>query len=199
MNTYLFEGGSSGIGAALACELASAGAKLILTATNEDKLNASRERCLKFTKDVLIVKLDITKIDEHQSALNKIIDHYGRVDILVNNAGRYQAALFVESDLSVDKSTFDINVFGPIALTQRVVNYWIANIQHGHIAVTSSVTSVLPAPTGAAYSATKHALDGYYDAIRCELYHRNISVTMIYPGPVATDMFASAHTSEKGN
>lgn len=126
----------------MAYELSKIGAKLILSATTESKLNRVRDKCLQINRalsedDVLVIKLDMSQLCDHEPAFEEALRHFGRVDILLNNAGRYQAALFVESNMAIDKKTFDINVFGTVNLTRVVLQHWLRDNLRGHIAVTS--------------------------------------------------------------
>jgi len=193
-------GSSSGIGAALAIELAANGSKLVLSATRQNKLEDVKRKCLaansKLTDaDILVLPLDITDSASHQMKLDQVLVHFGRVDILVNNAGQYQMALFEETDLAVDKACFELNVFGVINMTRVVVRYWLANKLKGHLAITSSVYGILGGPTSGPYVASKHALMGYFESIRIELFTRNITVTIVCPGPVDTELFEKSLTS----
>lgn len=121
-----------------------------------------------------------------------------QVDILVNNAGRSQRALFNETQLVVDQEMFDVNVFSTINLSRLVMNHWYEKNVPGHLVVVSSLAGISGAPNSATYSATKHALHGYFETIRMEAYSRGIKVTMLCPGPVFSNLVNRAFTGTPG-
>lgn len=97
-------------------------------------------------------------------------------------------ASFDEVTTGVDRAVFDVNVFGVVALTRIVLRHWYTNKLKGQIAVTSSVAGKFAAPICSTYCASKHALHGYFESLRVESYHKGISVTVICPGPVWTNI-----------
>lgn len=200
-NVIWIVGSSSGIGAALAIELATNGSKLVLSATRQSLLEDVKRQCLKANptltdKDILVLPLDITDTASHQSKLQQVLAHFGRIDNLVNNAGQYQISLFEETQLEVDKANFQLNVFGVINLSRLVVRHWLANNAKGHLAVTSSVYGLMGGPTSSTYVASKHAIHGYFESVRLELWTRDITVSIICPGPVNTKLFEKSLTAD---
>lgn len=197
-------GASTGIGRALAIKLASNGAKLVLSSTQVPKLEEVKQKCLAINKqltkdDILVVKLDITQVDVHKSKLELVLEHFGKIDILINNAGRYQLGMFADTHVEVDRANFEVNVFGPINLTRRVLKHWEAvNYKNGLIAVTSSVGGKMGLPAASTYAATKFALIGYFDVLRTELRHKGIAVSVICPGPITTDLFKKSFSTQLG-
>lgn len=107
--------------------------------------------------DILVIPLDISRIDQHRDAFDQVISHFGQLDILVNNAGRSQRAHWLDINLELDRDLFEGNVFGLLHLTRIVLPHFLAK-KKGHIAVTSSVCGKIGAPFSASYNATKHAL-----------------------------------------
>ena len=108
-------------------------------------------------KDVLILPVDITKMELHQQHFNKVIEHFGQLDVLINNAGRSQRAHWLDIEIELDRDMFEGNVFGLLNLSRVVMPHFLAK-KRGHIAVTSSVCGKVGAPFSATYNATKHAL-----------------------------------------
>jgi len=157
-------GASSGIGEHIAYELAKYNCRLVLSGTNQERLESVRSKCLSLMDkrnedNILIVRFDLTKFDSHKDALDKVLNHFDRVDILINNAGRSQRAAFEEVEsIELDKELFDINVFGTINLTRILLKHWFINNQQGHFVVISSTAGIFPAPFSFTYTATKHAL-----------------------------------------
>ncbi|KAI1298161.1 Dehydrogenase/reductase SDR family member 7 [Halotydeus destructor] len=194
-------GASTGIGEELALECAAVGARLIISATSEDKLQAVKRKCLAANgaldeSDILVLPFDIASTDGHQAKLDQVLKQFNKVDILVNNAGRYQVGQFETVDPAVDKAIFGVNVFGLIHLSRLMVKHWLENGSKGHLAITSSGLGLVGAPTSSCYSATKHALHGYFDSARPELANRGIVVSMVCPGPVATPLYEKSFSSQ---
>ncbi|XP_069680700.1 dehydrogenase/reductase SDR family member 7-like [Periplaneta americana] len=197
-------GASSGIGENLALALAPAGVKLVLSARRENELERVKKNCLKIgknlsDKDVLVLPMDVMAMDKHEQYFQMVIDHFGQLDILVNNAGRSQRANWEDISLDVDKAMFDLNVFAVLSLSRIAVRYFMSK-KEGHIVVTSSVTGVESSmfPFSASYAGAKHALHGYFNALRSEKLPWNISVTLLCPGPVFTNFLAESFTDKPG-
>ncbi|XP_065175315.1 dehydrogenase/reductase SDR family member 7-like [Sycon ciliatum] len=191
-------GASSGIGEGLAVELATYGAKLILSARREKELNRVKQACLAANasnkdEDVLVLPLDILNYDSHAGAVQSVLDHFGKIDILVNNAGRSQRALAESTEIAVDKHLFDLNVLGTISLTKAVLPHMLAREQ-GHVACISSVAGLIGTPIAASYAMSKHALQGFFKSMRMEVVDRNVAVTLVCPGPVVSQGSANATT-----
>ena len=134
-------GGSSGIGEALALQFASAGAKVVLSARRQEELNRVKDECVRkgaATDNILVVPLDVTDHGSMPSALGRVTSTFGRIDLLINNAGISQRSLCVDTDMSVYRQIFDVDVLGQIALTKTVLPLMLEQ-KSGHIAVTASV------------------------------------------------------------
>lgn len=179
-------GASSGIGAALAIELARKGAILVLSARREDRLHEVRAECVS-TEKHLVLPLDVTDTGSHEGAFREIMARFGRVDVLVNNAGIGQRGTILRSNLDVERHIMDVNFFGAISITRRVLPHMVER-NAGLIVVMSSVMGKLSTPGHATYAASKHALHGYFDGLRSELYKTGIGVSIICPGYIQTDI-----------
>lgn len=196
-------GASSGIGAALAIELAYYGARLCLSGMNVQRLEDVKKQCLEINlllkeEDIMILPFDVIDIDGHQRRYEQVKEHFGYLDILVNNAGRATLSAFEETSTGVDRASFEVNVFGAINLTRIVVRDWFKNQRPGHIVVTSSMAGKQAAPMYSTYAATKHCLHGFYESLRVEGYRRRLTITMVCPGPVTSAILERAFTSELG-
>ncbi|KAH7638414.1 dehydrogenase/reductase SDR family member 7 [Dermatophagoides farinae] len=200
--TIWITGASSGIGEGLAYVLASVGCKLVLSATNESKLQDVAKRCVSIgkydSKNVLVLPFNITDSECHQKMLDKVLQHFNKLDILINNAGRSQRASFIQIEPEVDKQLFDINVFGLVNLTRVVLRYFFEQNIDGQFGVTSSTAGLLGVPFSASYTGSKHALHGYFECLRTELGRRTISITMFCVGPVFSNLLEKAFTGETG-
>jgi len=187
-------GASSGIGEALALQFAGDSAQLVLSSRREDELNRVRDLCLDAglkPEQVLVLPLDVTHYDAMQPALERVMSAFGRIDMLINNAGISQRARCIETDLSVYRQLMEIDVFGQIALTKMVLPLMVEQ-GSGHIAVTSSVAGKVGAPYRTGYCAAKHAIMGFFDALRAEVTHQGIRVTTITPGFIRTNIAINA-------
>lgn len=187
-------GASSGIGEALALQFAAAGAKLVLSARREAELNRVRDRCLEqgmAAGDVLVLPLDVTDYESMPEALEKINQAFGRVDMLINNAGIAQRSLCLETDMTVYRQLMEVDVLGQIALSKTVLPQMIER-GSGHIAITASVAGKLGAPLRTGYCAAKHAVMGFFDALRAEVGCQGVRVTTITPGYVRTNISLQA-------
>ncbi|MCS7301710.1 MAG: SDR family oxidoreductase [Fimbriimonadales bacterium] len=179
-------GASSGIGEALAYAFSREGAHLILTARRRDRLEAVQNACTGEGK-ILLLPFDVTNYDCHATMVGAAIEHFGQVDILVNNAGVSQRSLALETDFSVDRRIMEVNYFSVISLTKTLLPYMIER-GGGQIAVVSSLLGKFSTPLRSAYCASKHALHGYFDALRSEVYNQGIRITLICPGFVRTEV-----------
>ncbi|CAM1357764.1 SDR family oxidoreductase [Tenacibaculum xiamenense] len=183
-------GASSGIGKSLAIAYSKKDVKLILSSRNEKALNEVRLQCEK-PENVKILPLDLEQYETLEAKTSDAIKLFGKVDVLVNNGGVSQRSLIEETSLEVDRRIMVINYLGNIALTKALLPHFIKN-KKGHFVVTSSVVGKFGTPLRSSYSASKHALHGFYDALRAEHFKDNISVSLICPGFVATEVSKNA-------
>jgi len=118
-------------------------------------------------------------------------DCFGGIDLLVHNAGIAQRALALETGMAVDRRIMEVNYFGAIALTKALLPRMIAR-GSGHIVVVSSLSSKYGIPKLSAYSASKHALHGFFDSLRAEVVRHGIRVTLVIPGIISTPITRNA-------
>jgi len=187
-------GASSGIGEALAVQLAAAGAKLVLSARREAQLERVRQRCIAAgadPRDTLVLPLDVTDFESMPAAVHGVLESFSRIDMLINNAGISQRDRCVDTDLEVYRRLLEVDVLGQIALTKSVLPVMLDQ-GSGHIAVMSSVAGKVGAPLRTGYCAAKHAVMGFFDALRAEVAQHGIRVTTITPGFIRTDISVNA-------
>lgn len=146
--------------------------------------------------DILILNMDMLAYEQHVFFFEQVIRHFHRLDILVNNAGRSQRAAWSDINVAVDREVFELNVFSLVHLSRIAVDYFTANGYHGHIAVTCSAAGLIGVPYSASYTAAKHALRGYFEALRNE--EPPVDVTIFCPGPTATNFLLNAFTGNTG-
>lgn len=185
-------GASAGIGAALARAYARAGAALVLSARRVEALEAVRAQCLGLgAADAAVVPLDLARPDGHAAAVDRVVADFGRIDLLVNNGGISQRSLARDTVLDVDRRLMDVNFVGTVSLTKAVLPV-MTRQRGGHIAVVTSLVGHIGTPKRSAYAASKHALHGFFDSLRAEVWRDDIAVTLVCPGFVRTDVSLNA-------
>jgi dehydrogenase/reductase SDR family protein 7B len=188
-------GASSGIGEEIAIQAARKGAKVILSARNKEKLSEVLNK-LPSKEQHLVLPLDLEHC-EVQTLVQQVLATYGRIDLLVNNGGVSQRSLVIDTDIEIDRKIMEINYFGTIALTKAVLPIMIHQ-KSGHIVAMSSIAGKFGFFLRSSYSASKHALFGFFESLMLEVEHYNISVTIASPGKINTSI--SMHALDgKGN
>ncbi|HMB92311.1 MAG TPA: SDR family oxidoreductase [Rhodothermales bacterium] len=191
--TIWITGATSGIGEALAYAFAETGARLILSARREERLHAVKAACA-HTERHRVVPLDLSETDTLATIAEKVVQEE-TIDILFNNGGISQRGRVAETDLRVDRQIMEVNFFGTVALTKAVLPSMLER-GSGHIVVISSVAGKLGAPQRSAYSASKHALQGFFDVLRAEVHDAGLRVTIVCPGYIRTDISKNALTAD---
>ncbi|GIV34447.1 MAG: oxidoreductase [Chitinophagales bacterium] len=187
-------GASSGIGEAVARVFAAEGAHIIISARREKELKRVQAACPD-TSRVTVVPLDIADYKNIAGIVTPVIENLGRIDLLFNNAGISQRSLAKDTSLEVYERIMQVNFMGTIAMTKAVLPFMLRQ-QSGHIAVVTSLTGKFSTPLRTGYAASKHALHGFFDGLRAEVYRDNIAVTIICPGFVKTHVSENALTAD---
>ena len=173
----LLTGASSGIGAELARQFAAEGARLALAARDVDRLHT----------DALVVPGDVSLEASCASIVERTVAHFGRLDILVNNAGIGSSGLFEEiTDLTIFDTLMRVNYLGSVWCTAHALPH--LKQSKGRLVAISSLTGLTGVPKRTAYAATKHAMAGFFDSLRIELDGSGVTVTMVYPGFVFSEI-----------
>lgn len=190
MNVIVITGASEGIGAEMARQWAARGkadTALVLAARNVDKLEAVAAECRQFGSHVLVQRCDVGLQAECVALVNAAVRAFGRLDILVNNAGMSAQALFSEvNDLGWYETLMRINHWGSVWCTHAALPHLKA--ARGRIVGVSSLAGLVGVPGRTAYCGTKFAMTGFFEALRVELMSAGVSVTLAYPGVVATEI-----------
>ncbi|WNG82063.1 oxidoreductase [Mycobacterium sp. ITM-2016-00316] len=173
----LITGANSGLGKFAAVGLVGAGFDVVGTSRNTSG-SASRP-------GITLRDLDVTSDDSVAALIEGVIAQFGRIDVLVNNAGMGLAGATEENSIAQQQRLFDINVFGVIRMTNAVLPHMRAQ-GGGRIINISSIFGFMPAPFMAAYSATKHAVEGYSESVDHEVRDHNIRVLLVEPGGTRT-------------
>lgn len=187
-------GASSGIGEEICKQLAANGFQLILSARNASKLETLRQ-LLPGANDHLVVPLDLENTSDIASTVKSVLEKTGRIDFLYNVSGLSQRSIAAETPMEVDRKIMEINYFGTIALTKAVLPYMQAQ-KSGHIVVISSIAGKFGFYLRSAYSASKHALHGFFESLLLEEAPNNIHVTIACPGKINTPISMSALNSK---
>ena len=179
-------GASSGIGREMAIQSAKRGARLVISARNEDALNELRGE-LPDPSACLVLSMDMAVNSDFDALAKEVIEKFGAIDLVFMSAGISQRSEVHETDMVIDRRIMEVNYFGNVALTKAVLPF-MRKQKSGSFCVISSITGKTGFFLRAAYAASKHALHGFFESLRMEEYHNNISVHIICPGPVNTNI-----------
>jgi dehydrogenase/reductase SDR family protein 7B len=193
--TAWITGASSGIGEALAYALSERGVRLILSARRLEELERVRQRCANADTH-LALPLDLASFDA-EAVTRQVLTQVGVIDLLIHSGGVSQRSTVAETDMAVQRRIMEINYFGAIALTHAVLPGMIAR-KSGHFVVISSLSGKISTPRRSAYAASKHALHGFFDALRAEVYQEGLRVTIVCPGYTKTNLSLHALTGDGG-
>lgn len=183
----LVTGASSGIGAELARQFASAGARVALAARNRARLEEIADECRQAGAEAFVVTGDVALEADCRHIVESTVAHFGQLDTLVNNAGLGSSGRFDEvTDLSIFDTLMRVNYLGSVWCTAHA----LPHLKHtrGRIVAISSLTGLTGVPKRTAYAATKHAMAGFFDSLRIELMDSGVSVTVVYPGFVFSEI-----------
>jgi len=192
--TIIITGASDGIGAEIARQMAQAGTSsvaLVLAARNQDALAKVAQQCQAHGATTLVVPTDVS-VEAHCRALvDAAAGRFGRIDALINNAGVSAQALFSDvsaADLGWYERLMRINLWGSVWCTHAALPHLRAS--RGSIVAVSSLAGLIGVPGRTAYSASKFAMTGFFEALRAELKPAGVSVTTAFPGVVLTGIRA---------
>eukprot|EP01065_Artemidia_motanka_P027585 TRINITY_DN32776_c0_g1_i1.p1 TRINITY_DN32776_c0_g1~~TRINITY_DN32776_c0_g1_i1.p1 ORF type:complete len:363 (+),score=129.77 TRINITY_DN32776_c0_g1_i1:94-1089(+) len=199
--SVVLTGASAGIGARLVRDACTAGAaKVVITARRADRLADVQQQCLADAAaaghpkpEVFVKAMDVTDVGQHQAFVDWTLASLGSsaIDHLVMNAGRSQRATGLETSLEDTRTLMELNYFATVHLTQVFAKEMV-KAGKGRITVVSSLAGKIGVPLSSSYSATKFALQGYFEALRSELADTGVTVTMICPGPVVSEISQAA-------
>jgi short-subunit dehydrogenase len=184
----LITGASSGIGRALAMELARHGVDLVLVARRAERLNEIADEIAKLNHRVICVTGDVTDPIARRRALDAARTQLGGLDILINNAGIAAHGRFAESDPTRIRPLFETNFFAPVELIREALPL-LCEGQQPLVVNIGSILGERAAPHKSEYSASKFALHGFSEAIRPELARLGIDVLLVAPGPTQSEHF----------
>jgi short-subunit dehydrogenase len=190
MKVFVITGASDGIGAEMARQLAATHGKqagLALSGRSQEKLDTVADQCRERGAEVLAIPMDVGVEAQCRDLIAQAVQRFGRIDALVNNAGMSAQALFEDvkaEDLHWYEDLMRVNHWGAVWCTHAALPHLKAS--RGHIVAVGSLAGLVGVPGRTAYSATKFAMTGFFEALRIELKNAGVSVTTAYPGVVAT-------------
>jgi len=184
-------GASSGIGAAIVQLLASKNAKVVLSSRREAELVRVKNEAGISDENSMVLPLDLMNHDGMKSKVDEVMNRFGRIDVLINNGGISQRSLILDTDFSVYKRIMDIDYLGTVALSAAVLPIFVQQ-KSGQFGVISSLMGKFSSPLRSGYCGAKHALHGFFDALRLEHEDDGVVVTMICPGYIRTDISKNA-------
>jgi len=185
-------GASQGIGKALALALSPQKPKLVLAARDETALQAVASQCQARGAATLVFQTDVTDEAQCRELIRRTVAEAGGVDVLVHNAGGGMNARFDEmTDLSVFEKLMRVNYLGPVYLTHEALPH--LKKSGGQIVVVSSMAGLTGVPLRTAYSGSKHAVFGLFESLRIEIAEHGVSVTMIAPDFVQSEIHRRAY------
>ncbi len=190
-NVVVITGASKGIGAELARQLAVQGARLALSGRDTAALESVAAACRNLGATVEVIPADVAVERDCQHLIERTVARFGRLDTLINNAGVTMWARFEDiQDLATVARIMQINYMGPVYCTGHALPHLKAS--RGRIVGIASHTGLTGVPTRSGYAASKHAMRGFFDSLRIELTGTGVTVTMVYPGFVATGIRENA-------
>ena len=198
MSVVIITGASDGIGAELARQMAQAqgsALQLVLAARSWDKLEAVAQTCRQQGAMVAVRPTDVSKEEDCRALVADTVARFGGIDTLVNNAGMSGHALLEEvQDLDWYEDLMRVNLWGSVWCTHAALPHLKAS--RGRIVAVSSLAGLVALPGRTAYSATKFAMNGFFEALRTEAAPHGVSVTIAYPGVVATDIRSRGYNAQ---
>jgi short-subunit dehydrogenase len=184
-------GATSGIGKALAEQIACPDVHLILAARRQDELTLVANECSFKGAICTILYIDMTSPSSIQAFVDAVKSKYKQVDILINNAGISQRSHAEQTPIEVDRQIMEVNFFGQVTLTKAL---WplLSESKKANLVLISSVVGSFGFPQRSAYSASKHALEGFFESWMLEKTNENIFFTTVSPGRINTNISYSA-------
>lgn len=193
-NVVIITGGSSGIGLALAREFGLLGARVVISARNKLRLTEAEEALKAAGITTLAIQADVSKESDCRSLVAKTAEHFGKIDILVNNAGISMRAVFARTDLDVLRRLMDTNFWGTVYCTRYALPYLLQT--KGSVVGIISIAGYVGLPGRTGYSASKFAIRGFLDTLRCENLKTGLHVLVAAPGFTSSNIRTAALTAD---
>jgi short-subunit dehydrogenase len=184
-------GASEGIGRAFCIALAPQRPRLVLAARNRERLESLAEECRRLGAQACVVPTDVTDEDACRALIDSAVTAFGRIDVLVNNAGGTMWTRLDEiRDLSIFERLMRLNYLGSVYPTFHALPH--LQQSRGRIVAVASMAGLIGVPTRTGYAAAKHAVVGFFDSLRVELLDSGVTVTLICPDFVVSEIHKRA-------
>jgi dehydrogenase/reductase SDR family member 7B len=190
----IITGATSGIGEACAMVFGQAGAKVVITGRSQVKIDNSLQLLRQSGIDVFGVLADAGSEEDNKRVAEETVRHFGKIDILINNAGISMRALFEDMDLTVFHKVMDTNFWGTVYATKYCLSEILNN--RGSIIGISSINGYRGTPARTAYTASKYAMNGFFESLRTEVMKRGVHILVACPGFTASNIRNNALTAD---
>jgi len=187
---WLITGAGRGLGVDIAKAAMAAGHKVVATGRNIDKV----AKALGKSADLLVVKLDITKPADAESAVKAAVDRFDRIDVLVNNAANFYAGFFEELSPEQMERQLSTSLVGPMNVTRAVLPV-MRKQRSGLIITISSTAGLIGFEFGTAYAASKFGLEGWMQSLQAEVEPFGINTITVNPGFFRTELLTEESTN----
>lgn len=187
-------GATSGIGEACALVYGKAGGKIVITGRSQVKLDNTLQKLQQEGIIAYGVLADAASEEDNKKIADEAISHFGRIDILINNAGISMRALFEDLDLEVFHKVMDTNFWGTVYATKYCLPEILMN--KGSIIGVSSINGYRGTPARTAYTASKYAMNGFFESLRTEVMKRGVHILVASPGFTASNIRNNALTAD---
>ncbi|MFT7589953.1 MAG: dehydrogenase/reductase SDR family protein 7B [Limisphaerales bacterium] len=181
--TVIITGASSGIGAACAIDCGKQGANVVLVARDIPRMEKVQQA---IGGKSICIQADVSNETDCQKIISQTVEEFGGIDVLINNAGISMRALFNEAELDVIRKLMDINFWGSVYCTKFALPYLLKS--KGSIVGVSSIAGYRGLPGRTGYSASKFAMQGFFEALRTEHLHDGLHILVACPGFTATNI-----------
>ncbi|TVP47714.1 MAG: SDR family oxidoreductase [Mongoliibacter sp.] len=187
-------GATSGIGEACALVFGKEGAKIVITGRSQVKIDNTLNMLQKEGIISLGILADAGREEDNRKIAEETISHFGKIDILINNAGISMRALFEDLDMEVFRKVMDTNFYGSVYATKYCLPEILKN--KGSIVAVSSINGFRGTPARTAYTASKYAMNGFFEALRTEVMKRDVHVLVASPGFTSSNIRNNALTAD---
>jgi dehydrogenase/reductase SDR family member 7B len=183
-------GATSGIGLACAEVFGRAGARIVASGRDAEKLRLLSERLAASSIDFITVEAEASDEEANRRLVEAAVNRYGGVDILIANAGISMRAMFEDLDMAVFRKVMDVNFYGSVYPVRYALPYLLE--RSGAVVAVSSINGHRGTPARTAYTASKYAMEGFFEALRTEVMHRGVHVLVVSPGFTGTNIRKNA-------
>jgi len=187
-------GATSGIGKSCVDIFGRAGAKLVAMGRSEEKLKALKKEWNELGFTIITVRADAAVEEDNRRMIEETVSHYGRLDVLIANAGISMRAMFEDLELDIFRRVMDVNFYGAVYATRFALPHILKS--KGSIVAVSSINGHRGIPARTAYTASKFAMEGFYESLRMEVMKRGVHILVVSPGFTGTNIRNIALTAD---